>query len=97
MAESGESTGATGEELSQLFTVATEKAHTKPTTPLSNDTQLMIYSLFKQATVGPCNTDKPGFFDLTGRAKHDAWTKLGEMSKEDAMRKYIEVVDEAYK
>ena len=27
---------------------------------------LYFYARFKQATVGPCNTEKPGFFDFKG-------------------------------
>ena len=34
---------------------------------------LQIYSLFKQGTVGDVNTDRPGFLDLKGKAKWDAW------------------------
>lgn len=28
-----------------------------------------FYALYKQATAGPCNIAKPGFWDVTGRAK----------------------------
>lgn len=42
---------------------------------MSNDELLEIYSLFKQATVGDINTDRPGIFDQKGRAKWDAWEK----------------------
>ncbi|XP_021960098.1 acyl-CoA-binding domain-containing protein 4 [Folsomia candida] len=56
----------------------------------SNGEKLRFYSLYKQATVGPCDTSRPGFFDLTGKAKWDAWNELGDMSKTDAKRKYIE-------
>ena len=34
---------------------------------LSNETKLEFYGLYKQATVGPCNTSKPGLFDLKGK------------------------------
>ena len=28
--------------------------------------QLKLYALFKQATVGPCNTERPGMLDFVG-------------------------------
>lgn len=31
--------------------------------------------------VGPCNTKKPGIFDLVGQAKWNAWNKLGDLSQ----------------
>ena len=42
---------------------------------LSNDELLEFYGLFKQATVGNINIDRPGFFSLDwkGKAKWDAW------------------------
>lgn len=30
---------------------------------ISTDDQLKFYAFFKQATVGPCNVSKPGFFE----------------------------------
>ena len=37
--------------------------------------------LYIQATIGPCNTKRPGAFDFVGRAKWDAWNGLGDLSK----------------
>ncbi|XP_055948088.1 acyl-CoA-binding domain-containing protein 5-like [Argiope bruennichi] len=56
----------------------------------SNDTKLKFYSYFKQATEGPCELPKPGFWDVVNRAKWDAWSKLGNMSKEEAMQNYVQ-------
>ncbi|KAJ3108668.1 Acyl-CoA-binding domain-containing protein 1 [Phlyctochytrium planicorne] len=58
----------------------------------SNEELLELYALFKQGIVGDNTTDKPGFFDLQGKAKWDAWTKLKGTSKEEAQAKYIELV-----
>jgi acyl-CoA-binding protein len=63
---------------------------------LSNDTKLKAYGLFKQAEKGPCTGDRPGFFDQVGRAKYDAWKALGEISADEAMTQYIELVKEIY-
>ena len=41
-----------------------------------NSTLLKIYALYKQATVGDNTEKKPGFTDMVGRAKWDAWDKL---------------------
>ncbi|XP_040187750.1 acyl-CoA-binding domain-containing protein 4 isoform X1 [Rana temporaria] len=55
----------------------------------SYEEMLLFYSYYKQATVGPCNIGRPGFWDPIGRYKWDAWNKLGQMSQEDAMCAYI--------
>mmetsp|Transcript_32905 Transcript_32905/g.55464 ORF Transcript_32905/g.55464 Transcript_32905/m.55464 type:complete len:432 (+) Transcript_32905:61-1356(+) len=67
-----------------------------PPRDVSNDAKLKMYGLFKQIEMGPCNTPQPGFFDPVGRAKHDAWSSLGDMSKDAAMGKYVEVVTELF-
>ncbi|XP_059390681.1 acyl-CoA-binding domain-containing protein 5A-like [Carassius carassius] len=56
----------------------------------SHDMMLKFYSYYKQATQGPCNIPRPGFWDPVGKAKWDAWNSLGEMPKEDAMAAYVE-------
>ena len=53
---------------------------------------LMFYSLYKQATIGPCNIPKPSFWDVINKAKWNAWSALGSMSKEDAMCRYVEEI-----
>ena len=34
-----------------------------------------------QATLGTCNTERPGMMDFVGRAKWDAWNSLGSISQ----------------
>ena len=36
--------------------------------------------------------DKPGMFDLVGRAKYDAWSKLKGKSTDEAMQGYVDLV-----
>ena len=55
----------------------------------SNENKLKFYAYFKQATSGPCTGKRPGMLDLVARYKYDAWKKLGNMSKEDAMKGYV--------
>jgi hypothetical protein len=33
-----------------------------------------MYALFKQASVGDVNTERPGMLDFKGKAKWDAWS-----------------------
>ncbi|XP_066143689.1 acyl-CoA-binding domain-containing protein 5 [Euwallacea fornicatus] len=56
----------------------------------SNELMLRFYSYFKQATQGPCLSTRPGFWDIVGRAKYDAWKQLGDMSRNEAMKKYVD-------
>ncbi|XP_034838651.1 acyl-CoA-binding domain-containing protein 5 [Maniola hyperantus] len=56
----------------------------------SNEMMLRFYSYYKQATEGPCNKDKPGFWDVVNRAKWEAWNKLGDMSADIAMQSYVD-------
>ncbi|XP_072535414.1 acyl-CoA-binding domain-containing protein 5A isoform X2 [Salminus brasiliensis] len=56
----------------------------------SNEMMLKFYSYYKQATLGPCNIPRPGFWDPVGKAKWDAWNELGDMAKEEAMAAYVD-------
>ncbi len=58
-----------------------------------NATLLKLYSYYKQATEGDVAGPRPGGFDFVGGAKHDAWSKLKGMSKDEAMQNYIKQVD----
>lgn len=60
----------------------------------SNSTKLKFYGLYKQSTEGKNTTTKPGFWDVIGRAKWDAWNKNGDISKEEAMNKYVDCLKE---
>ncbi|XP_021343158.1 acyl-CoA-binding protein-like [Mizuhopecten yessoensis] len=54
---------------------------------------LVLYGLYKQATVGDCNTDRPGMLDFKGKAKWDAWNGNKGTSQEDAKGKYVTKVE----
>ena len=58
-----------------------------------NDTLLKLYAFYKQATVGDISGKRPGFTDVAGRAKYDAWSHLNGMSKDAAMEGYIDMAD----
>ncbi|XP_006893055.1 PREDICTED: acyl-CoA-binding protein-like [Elephantulus edwardii] len=53
--------------------------------------------LFKQAAVGAINTERPGMLDFKGKAKWDAWSKRKGTSKEEAMKAYVDKVEELKK
>lgn len=57
-----------------------------------NATLLKLYGLYKQATEGDVATAKPGFSDLVGRAKWDAWNAQKGSSAETAMQRYVDLV-----
>ncbi|XP_073833098.1 acyl-CoA binding protein 1 [Musca autumnalis] len=73
------------------FDKAAEDVKNLKSSPADNDL-LELYSLYKQATVGDCNTDKPGFLDFKGKAKWEAWNNRKGTSKDDAMNAYVEKV-----
>ena len=58
-----------------------------------NATLLKIYALYKQATAGDNTEKKPGFGDMVGRAKWDAWNGFKGTSNEDAMKQYVELIN----
>ncbi len=58
-----------------------------------NATLLKLYALYKQSTSGDNNEKKPGFGDMVGRAKWDAWNGFKGTSPDDAMQQYIDLVD----
>jgi acyl-CoA-binding protein len=57
-----------------------------------NSTLLKIYALFKQATEGDNTHDKPGFTDMIGTAKWNAWTKLAGTNQDEAKQQYIDLI-----
>jgi acyl-CoA-binding protein len=58
-----------------------------------NMTLLKIYSLYKQATEGDVQGKRPGFTDMVGRAKYDAWAELTGQSADQARQAYIDLVE----
>jgi diazepam-binding inhibitor (GABA receptor modulating acyl-CoA-binding protein) len=80
------------EDLAKNFEKASDDIK-KSDLKLDNDTLLSLYGYYKQATVGDCNVEQPGFFDLKAKAKHEAWTQNKGMSKEHAMKRYIKKVN----
>ena len=59
---------------------------------ISTEEKLLLYSYFKQATIGDCTSDRPPFYQLVDRTKYDAHYRLKGMSADDAKSNYIKEV-----
>jgi acyl-CoA-binding protein len=57
-----------------------------------NSTLLKLYALYKQATEGDVEGKRPGFTDMVGRAKYDAWAAIKGKGGEDAMQEYVDLI-----
>ena len=78
--------------VSQLFEEKAKAVNELPTKP-STDELLELYGLYKQATVGDNDKEKPGIFNMKDRYKWEAWEELKGKSQEDAEKEYIAYVD----
>ena len=79
--------------LQDQFQQAQAESKNLPERP-DNMTLLKIYALFKQGSVGDVQGERPGFTDMVGRAKYDAWVALQGTAQEDAQQQYIDLIEE---
>lgn len=63
---------------------------------VSDEDKLFLYSHYKQSTIGNNTNPKPFILNRVEMAKWKAWSDLNDLSKEDAMKKYIKKVKELY-
>ncbi|AEA61214.1 MULTISPECIES: acyl-CoA-binding protein [Burkholderia] len=59
-----------------------------------NMTLLRLYALYKQGSEGDVNGEKPGFTDIVGKYKYDAWAALKGTSQEEAQKQYVQLVED---
>jgi diazepam-binding inhibitor (GABA receptor modulator, acyl-CoA-binding protein) len=59
-----------------------------------NMTMLKLYALYKQGSTGDVDGKRPGFTDMVGRAKWDAWNELKGQSADEAKQAYIDLVED---
>ena len=78
--------------LKAQFEAAVAASKQVPEKP-DNMTLLKIYSLYKQATEGDVEGKRPGFTDMVGRAKYDAWAAVKGKSNEEAMQEYVDLIE----
>lgn len=80
-------------DLAALFQQAVAQSKNLSERP-DNATLLKMYALYKQATEGDVDGQRPGFTDLVGRAKWDAWNALKGTARDTAMQTYVDLVEE---
>jgi diazepam-binding inhibitor (GABA receptor modulating acyl-CoA-binding protein) len=79
-------------DLQATFAQAVADSKSLPERP-DNMTLLKLYALYKQASSGDAEGERPGFADMVGRAKWDAWSALAGKSTGEAMQEYIDLVE----
>ncbi|KAF8807305.1 ankyrin [Phlegmacium glaucopus] len=80
---------------SQSFQNAASYLSSSPSlSKVSSAAKLELYGLFKYITSSKMpSTDRPSIFDLTGRAKWDAWAATGKQYQDpaEAEKRYLEI------
>lgn len=79
-------------DLKKRFEQAVADSKKLPEKP-DNMTLLKIYALYKQATAGDADGKRPGFTDMVGRAKYDAWAAVKGQSSDEAMQAYVDLIE----
>ena len=59
-----------------------------------NMTMLKLYALYKQGSTGDVDGKRPGFTDMVGRAKWDAWNELKGQTSDEAKQAYIDLIED---
>jgi diazepam-binding inhibitor (GABA receptor modulator, acyl-CoA-binding protein) len=79
-------------DLQATFEQAVIDSKSLPEKP-DNMTLLKLYALYKQASSGDAEGKRPGFGDMVGRAKWDAWNALAGTSSDEAKQQYVDLVE----
>jgi len=79
--------------LADQFQQAVADSKNLPERP-DNMTMLKIYALYKQASAGDVEGERPGFTDMVGRAKWDAWNAVKGQSADEAQQAYIDLIED---
>ena len=72
------------------FDETVQRASNLPNQP--PEVLLEMYGLYKQAMMGDVSGKRPGRVKVKARYKFDAWASRKGMSREDAMKEYIELI-----
>ena len=78
--------------LKASFEKAVADSKNLPEKP-DNATLLQLYALYKQASGGDADGKRPGFTDMVGRAKWDAWSEIKGKSNDEAMKEYVALIE----
>jgi diazepam-binding inhibitor (GABA receptor modulating acyl-CoA-binding protein) len=84
--------GTTVSDLQAQFEAAVASSKSLPERP-DNTTLLTLYALYKQASDGDVEGRRPGFTDMVGRAKYDAWAAIKGTPAAGAMQQYIALIE----
>lgn len=79
-------------DLNATFAQAVADSKSLPERP-DNATLLRIYALYKQASRGDVEGERPGPADFVGRAKWDAWNEHQGMDTATAMQQYVDLIE----
>ena len=79
-------------DLNAQFDAAVAASKDLPDRP-DNMTLLKLYALYKQASSGDVAGQRPGFTDMVGRAKWDAWNEAKGMGGDAAMQAYVDLIE----
>ena len=79
--------------LNEQFEQAVADSKTLSERP-DNMTMLKLYALYKQGSTGDVDGKRPGFTDMVGRAKWDAWNELKGQAADEAKQAYIDLVED---
>ena len=80
-------------DLAKRFEQAVAESKNLPERP-DNMTLLKLYALYKQGSAGDVDGKRPGFTDMVGRAKFDAWAALKGTAADEAKQKYIDLIED---
>jgi diazepam-binding inhibitor (GABA receptor modulating acyl-CoA-binding protein) len=79
--------------LNEQFEQAVADSKNLPERP-DNATLLKLYALYKQGSSGDADGKRPGFGDMVGRAKWDAWNELKGQTADEAKQAYIDLIED---
>lgn len=79
--------------LDEQFQQAVADSKDLPERP-DNATLLKIYALYKQANEGDVDGKRPGFTNMVGRAKWDAWNELKGKPADEAKQEYVDLIED---
>ena len=79
--------------LNEQFEQAVADSKTLAERP-DNMTMLKLYALYKQGSAGDVDGKRPGFTDMVGRAKWDAWNELKGQTADEAKQAYVDLVED---
>jgi diazepam-binding inhibitor (GABA receptor modulator, acyl-CoA-binding protein) len=79
-------------DLAKQFEAAVADSKNLPERP-DNATMLKLYALYKQGSSGDVDGKRPGFTDMIGRAKWDAWNEVKGTDGKQAMSDYIALIE----